>query len=83
MKTAVGWLAKELLNKYHLKIDGYKEFQQAKEIEKQQQGYSKEDMIEASKYGYNFHKTTSFPQQDFEDSCVRNTQQWLLKFKNK
>ena len=45
--------------------------------------YSEEDMIEASKYGYNFHKTTSFPEQEFEDSCIRNTQQWLTKFKNK
>jgi hypothetical protein len=43
--------------------------------------YSKEDMIEASKYGYNFHKTTQFPEQDFEDSCIRNTQQWLTQFK--
>jgi hypothetical protein len=45
--------------------------------------YSDEDMIEASKYGYNFHKTTQFPQQEFEDSCIRNTQQWLNKFKKK
>jgi hypothetical protein len=51
--------------------------------EKYNNKFGEEDMIEASKYGYNFHKTTSFPQQDFEDSCVRNTQQWLLKFKNK
>jgi hypothetical protein len=55
----------------------------AKEMEKQQQGYSEEDMIEASKYGYNFHKTTQFPQQKFEDSCIRNTQQWLKQFKKK
>jgi len=45
--------------------------------------YTKKDMIEASKYGYNFHKTTQFPEQDFEDSCIRNTQQWLTQFKNK
>ena len=43
--------------------------------------YNKEDMIEASKYGYNFHKTTQFPEQEFEDSCIRNTQQWLTQFK--
>ena len=43
--------------------------------------YSKQDMINASKYGYNFHKTTQFPKQDFEDSCIRNTQQWLMYYK--
>jgi hypothetical protein len=47
----------------------------------QQNSYSEADMIESSKYGYNFHKTTQFPEQDFEDSCIRNTQQWLTKFK--
>jgi hypothetical protein len=31
-QTAVEWLANELLNKYHLKIDNYKEFKQAKEM---------------------------------------------------
>lgn len=45
--------------------------------------YSDEDMLEASKYGYNFHKTTQFPNQEFEDSCIRNTQQWFEQFKKK
>ena len=45
--------------------------------------YSKEDMIKASKYGYNFHKTTQFPNQEFEDSCINNTKQWLTLFKKK
>ena len=44
--------------------------------------YTEKDMIEASKYGYNFHKTTQFPNQEFEDSCIRNTQQWLTNYKN-
>lgn len=39
--------------------------------------FTEEDMIEASKYGYDFRSTTSFPEQEFEDSCIRNTQQWL------
>jgi hypothetical protein len=43
--------------------------------------YSEEDMINASKYGYNFHKTTLFPNQEFEDSCINNTKQWLTIFK--
>ena len=51
-------------------------------FEKQEGLYSEEDMLEASEYGYNFHKTTQFPEQEFKDSCIRNTQQWLTKFKN-
>ena len=47
----------------------------------QEKKYSEQDMINASKYGYDFHKTTSFPEQDFEDSCIRNTQQWLTTLK--
>lgn len=45
--------------------------------------FSMEDMIEAAEYGYNFHKNTSFPEQEFEDSCIRNTGQWLTKFYDK
>jgi hypothetical protein len=45
--------------------------------------YSEEDMLMASKYGYNYHKSTQFPEQEFEDSCIRNTQQWLITLKNK
>lgn len=43
--------------------------------------YSKEDMIKAAKYGYEFHKLTQFPEQDFEDSCINNTKQWLEHYK--
>jgi len=39
--------------------------------------YTKEDMINASKYGYNYHKTSQFLSQEFEDSCINNTKQWL------
>jgi hypothetical protein len=49
----------------------------------QERSYSEEDMLEASKYGYNFHKTTQFPSQEFEESCIRNTQQWLTTIKKK
>jgi hypothetical protein len=52
-------------------------------LEQNKKLYSGEDMLKASKYGYNFHKTTQFPNQEFEDSCIRNTQQWLEQFKNK
>tara|TARA_R110000823_G_scaffold54057_6_gene132848 strand:+ start:424 stop:666 length:243 start_codon:yes stop_codon:yes gene_type:complete len=49
----------------------------------EQVSYSEDDMIEASKYGYNFHKTTQFPNQEFEDSCINNTKQWFQSFKKK
>lgn len=49
------------------------------EVEK----YSEEDMLKASKYGYDFHKTTQFPDQKFEDSCINNTKQWLRSIMKK
>lgn len=45
--------------------------------------YTEQDMVNASKYGYNFHKTTSFPNHKFEDSCINNTKQWLTTIKKK
>lgn len=70
LKKSLNNLSKDLLDR-------------GKEIAKLQKNkqYSEKDMIEASKYGYNFHKTTSFPEQEFEDSCIRNTQQWLTTLK--
>ena len=42
--------------------------------------YTEEDMIAASKYGYDFHKTSQFPAQVFKESCINNTKQWLTTF---
>lgn len=42
--------------------------------------YTEKDMVEASKYGYDFHKTTSFPEKSFKNNCERNTLQWMSKF---
>jgi len=39
--------------------------------------YTKDDMLRASKYGYDFHKTTQFPEHEFEQACINNTKQWL------
>lgn len=39
--------------------------------------YTEEDMLNASKYGYEFRDTTSFPEHKFEDSCINNTKQWI------
>ncbi len=46
-------------------------------------GYTEEDMLNASKYGYEFRDTTSFPEHKFEDECINNTKQWLEWYKNK
>lgn len=40
--------------------------------------WSDEDMLKASKYGYEFRDETSFPEQKFEDACINNTKQFLL-----
>lgn len=39
--------------------------------------WSDEDMLKASKYGYEFRDTTSFPEQKFEQACINNTKQYL------
>jgi hypothetical protein len=39
--------------------------------------WSDEDMLKASKYGYEFRDTTSFPEQPFEQACINNTKQYL------
>ena len=46
-----------------------------------QNTYTEEQMIQASKYGYEFRDTTSFPEHKFEDSCINNTRQWLQSLK--
>jgi hypothetical protein len=67
-QTAVEWLVNELNNHPAFQGQFFKEvFEQAKEIEKQQQGYSEEDMRKAFEWGV-AHIT-------FEE--------WLKQFKNK
>lgn len=39
--------------------------------------WSDEDMLKASKYGYEFRDTTSFPEQNFEQACINNTKQYI------
>lgn len=39
--------------------------------------WSDEDILKASKYGYTFRDTTSFPEQKFEDGCINNTKQYI------
>jgi hypothetical protein len=44
-QSSVEWLAKELLEKYHLKIDEYKEFKQAKAMHKEEIEEAYDDAI--------------------------------------
>jgi hypothetical protein len=39
--------------------------------------FTEEEMIKASRYGYEYHQTTSFPEKDFESNCMNNFKQWL------
>lgn len=43
--------------------------------------YTEDDMLAAAKYGYDYRKTTSFPEHNFEDACINNTKQWLQSYK--
>lgn len=64
-------------------LDEQEDFNKSCKKENKEETFSLEDMINASRYGYNFHKTTSFPEHNFDDACIRNTQQWLTTFKKK
>ena len=72
-ETSIDWLMTQLYKKGFIKeTDGNEPIilmNQAKEMEKQQQGYSEEDMREAYKYGRIWDMTP------FDE--------WLEQFKNK
>ncbi len=78
MKTAVGWLFKELVNHYNLKSTLTKEeiLNQAKEIEKKQGGYSEEDMKKCWDACLSFNKPSGL------DSGV-NFKNFIKQLKNK
>lgn len=94
-KEEIEQLAKEEIERYRIStssIDKPKEIQRfngfikgytqcQKDIADKK--YTEEDMINASKYGYEFRDTTSFPEHKFEDSCINNTKQWLEWYNNK
>ena len=73
-QTAVEWLVKKYFEDYNVLISEL-EFQQAKEMEKEQQGYSEEDMI-------NF---VEFVSKYYSDNSMENSTiyELLEQFKNK
>lgn len=36
-----------------------------------------EELIEACRYGYNYHKTTQFPEMEFDEMAINNFKQLL------
>lgn len=72
-KQEVGWWDENDNDDVNRFVQGYNK---AKETL-----YTEEQMIQASKYGYEFRDTTSFPEHKFEDSCINNTKQWLQSLK--
>lgn len=36
-----------------------------------------EELIEACRYGYNYHKTTQFPEMEFDEMAINNFKQVL------
>lgn len=39
--------------------------------------YTEQDLINACKYGYEYHKTSQFPNTEFEEFCMNNFKQLL------
>ena len=82
-KTAVEWFNNEIL--IHLNFDQRlylkKAFEQAKEIEKQQQGYSEEDIAIAFDEGQSYSVTGKLIHG--KDWIKTHKQEWFEQFKNK
>jgi predicted nucleic acid-binding protein len=68
-ETAIEWLMEEMSKTYIFNQDDFDMFKQAKEMEKQQQGYSEEDMTNYALYI--LHNDVITPKE------------WFEKFKNK
>jgi hypothetical protein len=78
-QTAVEFLASKL-NPYGLSESQTLVFEQAKEIEKQQQGYSEEEIKSAFKIGFNIGYGSPVQELDLKNE---HCEKWFNKFKNK
>jgi len=63
--TAVEWLVSQLNKQGFAQVVTDEEIQQAKELEKQQQGYSEEDMKLMFEFGY---RNNNFIESTFKDA---------------
>ncbi len=39
--------------------------------------FTEQDLIDACKYGYDYHKTSQFPEKEFEEEAINNFKQVL------
>ena len=78
-QTAVEWLVAEL-RKYGSPVPRQDE-EHAKEIEKQKQGYSEEDMKEAIRFG--FDKGFSSNSSNKVKNTLPSEREWFEQFKKK
>ena len=79
--TAVEWLENEMQKTYAFNQNDFDMFKQAKELEKQQQGYSKEDLKEAFIEGYKQRAEKS--DLIFDNASRMYAIHLFKKFKNK
>ena len=77
-QTAVEWLEKICNDRGYILMSEY--FELAKEMEKEQQGYSEEDMREAIKFGLNGMYGYQF---DEEGETENQISKYFNTFKNK
>lgn len=42
--------------------------------------YTEKELIEAAKYGYEYHQTTKFPERPFEEECINNFKQSIATY---
>jgi len=82
--TAVEWLVEQLFKTYNntteKKIDNKSIIEQAKEMEKQQEGYSEEELKGAFKIGFNIGYGSLVSELDLKNE---HCEKWFNKFKNK
>jgi hypothetical protein len=84
MKTAVEWYAEEFAERleevYGYKITSLTLLTKAKEMEKQQQGYSEEEVKSAFKIGFSIGYGSDVHAIDEKN---RTCEEWFEKFKKK
>lgn len=79
-QTAVQWLQQSLSLTFEQQMQFEGLFQQAKEMEKQQQGYSEEEMKSAFKVGFSIGYGSDVHAIDEKN---RTCEEWFNKYKKK
>lgn len=53
------------------------EYANSNNIKTEQRSFIEGELIEACRYGYNYHKTSQFPEMEFDDMAINNFKQHL------